>query len=57
MLGVQQGKITGFMREFSEEVDAEFIPLRTIATWEAEETMLRAVPERDVLVSEDSQRK
>jgi hypothetical protein len=38
MLGIQQGKkIIGCMRQFSEEVDAEFTPLRRITMWEGEE--------------------
>jgi hypothetical protein len=35
------------VREIDETLDSEFLPLRMIATWEAEEWIERGVTERD----------
>jgi hypothetical protein len=44
----EEGK--GIFKEFSEEIEAGFIPMRIIAILEAQETMQRGVGERDNLL-------
>jgi hypothetical protein len=39
--------IAGEVRKLEEEVDEDYIPIRMIAIYEAEETMQRAVAERN----------
>jgi hypothetical protein len=52
MFGEQQKKnIGGEVRRFDKENDAEFLQLRMTAMWVAEETMHRAVAERDASLS------
>jgi hypothetical protein len=43
----QNKRIQGNYRKFEEDQDADFVRMRMVAMWEAQETMERGVSERD----------